>query len=81
VEREGREGVSRKDVRPFVEGIALDRGAGVLEMGLRFADGKTARPAEILGLALGLDDEVVRGLRIVKTRTVLEGGEGRGKRE
>lgn len=72
VEREGREGPSRKDVRPFVEGIALDRSAGVLEMGLRFADGKTARPAEILGRALGLDDEMLRGLRIVKTRTILE---------
>jgi len=71
VEREGREGPSRKDVRPFVEGIALDRSAGVLEMGLRFADGKTARPAEILGRALGLDDEMLRGLRIVKTRTIL----------
>ncbi len=76
VEREGKGGLSRKDVRPYVEGIALDRGAGSLEIALRFADGRTARPAEILGLALGLDDEGVRGLRIVKTRTILEGGEG-----
>ncbi len=76
VEREGRDGVSRKDVRPHVEGIALDRVAGSLEIVLRFADGRTARPADILGLALGLDDEGLRGLRIVKTRTILVGDEG-----
>ncbi len=75
VEREGKgKGkVSRKDVRPYVEGISLDRKTGMLEMTLLFVDGRTARPAEILGHALGLDDAAVRSLRIVKTQTILAG--------
>ena len=83
VEREGKgKGkVSRKDVRPYVEGISLDRETGTLEMTLLFADGRTARPAEILGHALGLDDEVVRSLRIVKVQTILEKGETGRARE
>ena len=81
VEREGKGKVSRKDVRPYVEGISLDRQTGTLEMTLLFADGRTARPAEILGRALGLDDEVVRSLRIVKVQTILEKGETGRARE
>jgi radical SAM-linked protein len=76
VEREGKERLTRTDVRPYVEEITLDRRAGTLEMTLRFADGRTARPAEILGRALGLNDELVRSLRIVKTRTLRERAEG-----
>jgi len=78
VEREGKGKASRKDVRPYVQGISLDRGGGTLEMTLMFVDGRTARPAEILGHVLGLGDEAVRSLRIVKTQTLLEGGEGKG---
>jgi radical SAM-linked protein len=76
VEREGKEKLTRTDVRPYVEEITLDRTAGTLEMTLRFADGRTARPAEILRQALGLNDELLRSLRIVKTRTLRERAEG-----
>ncbi|MRR37267.1 DUF2344 domain-containing protein, partial [bacterium] len=72
VEREGKEKTTRNDVRPYVEGISLDRKTGVLEMTLRFAEGKTARPAEILNHVLALDEGFVRSLCIVKTETILE---------
>ena len=78
VEREGKGKVSRRDVRPYVEGIALDRETGTLEMTLRFFDGRTARPSEILGHALGLEGEIIRKLRIVKTRTLMGPAGGRG---
>jgi len=71
VEREGKEKTTRKDVRPYVEGVALDRETGELEMTLRFSEGRTVRPAEILTHALGLDEGLVRSLCIVKTETIL----------
>jgi len=83
VEREGKEKTTRKDVRPYVEGIALDRETGKLEMTLRFSEGKTVRPSEILTHALGLDPETVRRAGMVKTETILtsERDEGRGVRD
>jgi radical SAM family uncharacterized protein/radical SAM-linked protein len=83
VEREGKEKTTRNDVRPYVEAISLDRQAGVLEMTLRFADGRTVRPAEILTQVLGLDEGLVRSLCIVKSETILTSDnrvEGRGVR-
>jgi hypothetical protein len=58
-----------------VEGISLDRKTGMLEMTLRFADGRTVRPAEILTHVLGLDEGLVRSLCIVKTETILDDAE------
>jgi radical SAM-linked protein len=75
VEREGKEKTTRNDVRPYVEGISLDRKTGMLEMTLRFADGRTVRPAEILTHVLGLDEGLVRSLCIVKTETILDDAE------
>jgi hypothetical protein len=43
----------------------------VLEMTLRFSDGRTVRPAEILTHVLALDEGFVRSLCIVKTETIL----------
>jgi radical SAM-linked protein len=71
VEREGKDGTSSKDVRPYVDGISLDRNEGVLEMTLLFTGGKTARPAEILTRALGLDAQTVQRSRLVKAETIL----------
>ena len=71
VEREGKDKTTRNDVRPYVEGIFLDRKTGVLEMTLRNADGRTVRPAEILTHVLGLDQGLVRSLCIVKTETMV----------
>jgi Uncharacterized protein conserved in bacteria (DUF2344) len=71
VEREGKEKTTRKDVRPYVEGIDLDRETGKLEMTLLFFEGRTVRPAEILTHALGLDPETVRRAGMVKTETIL----------
>jgi radical SAM-linked protein len=71
VEREGKEKTTRKDVRPYVEGIALDRETGKLEMTLRFSEGRTVRPAEILTHALGIDPDTVRRAGLVKTETIL----------
>jgi radical SAM-linked protein len=71
VEREGKEKTTRNDVRPYVEGISLDRKTEVLEMTLRFADGRTVRPAEILTHVLALNEDLVRSLCIVKTETIL----------
>jgi len=71
VQREEKGRTTRKDVRPYVEGIFLDRETGTLEMTLRFSEGRTARPAEILTHALGLDPDTVRRAGIVKTETIL----------
>jgi hypothetical protein len=52
-------------------------------MTLRFADGRTVRPAEILTQVLGLDEGLVRSLCIVKSETILTSDnrvEGRGVR-
>jgi radical SAM family uncharacterized protein/radical SAM-linked protein len=80
VERKGKEKTTRTDVQPYVEGISFDRETGVLEMTLRFSEGRTVRPAEILTHVLGLDEGLVRSLCIVKTETILtnERDEGRG---
>jgi hypothetical protein len=75
VEREGKDKTTRNDVRPYVEGIFLDRKTGVLEMTLRNADGRTVRPAEILTHVLGLEEGLVRSLCIVKTETILDNSE------
>jgi len=52
-------------------------------MTLRFADGRTVRPAEILTHVLALNEGLVRSLCIVKTETILtnERDEGRGVRD
>ncbi len=88
VEREGKEKTTRKDVRPYVEGIALDRETGKLEMTLLFSEGRTVRPAEILTHALGLDPGTVLRAGIVKTETILakerdeaQGGRDEGRKE
>ncbi len=73
VQREGKGKISRTDVRPYAEGITVDRKSGILEMMLRFADGRTVRPAEILTHALGLDEETVRCIGITKVKTILAG--------
>ncbi len=71
VERQGKEKTTRTDVRPFVDAISCDRETGVLEMTLRFSEGRTVRPAEILTQALGLDHETVQQSLLVKTETIL----------
>jgi radical SAM family uncharacterized protein/radical SAM-linked protein len=71
VEREGKEKTISKDVRPYVEGIVLDLDTGKLEMTLRFTEGRTVRPVEILTHALGLEPEMVRRAGLVKTETLL----------
>ncbi len=83
VERKGKEKTTRKDVRPYVEGVALDRETGTLEMTLLFSEGRTVRPSEILTHALGLDPETVRRAGMVKTETILvdKRDEGRGVRD
>ncbi|MGE5855958.1 MAG: TIGR03936 family radical SAM-associated protein, partial [Syntrophaceae bacterium] len=75
VEREGKENTTRKDVRPYVEVIDLDCETGTLEMTLRFSEGRTVRPSEILTHAVGLDQGLVRSLCIVKTETILDDAE------
>ncbi|HET6489337.1 MAG TPA: TIGR03960 family B12-binding radical SAM protein [Syntrophales bacterium] len=71
VEREGKDKTTRTDVRPFVEAISCNRETGVLEMALRFSEGRTVRPAEILTHALGLNRETVQQGLLVKTETIL----------
>jgi radical SAM family uncharacterized protein/radical SAM-linked protein len=71
VERKGKEKTTRTDVRHYVEGISFDRETGVLEMTLRFSEGRTVRPAEILTHALGLTPETVLQSLLVKTETIL----------
>jgi hypothetical protein len=51
--------------------MSFDPEAGVLEMTLRFSEGRTVRPAEILKQGLGLDPETVRQSLLVKTETIL----------
>jgi radical SAM-linked protein len=72
VERKGKEKTTRTDVQPYVEGISFDRETGVLEMTLRFSEGRTVRPAEILTHALGLTPETVQQSLLVKTETILD---------
>jgi radical SAM-linked protein len=71
VERESKGKTTRTDVRPFVDAISCDRVAGVLEMVLRFGEGRTVRPAEILTQALGLNRETVQQSALLKTETIL----------
>jgi radical SAM-linked protein len=83
VERKSKEKTTRTDVRPYVEGISFDNETGVLEMMLRFSEGRTVRPAEILTHALGLTQETVQQSLLVKTETILskERDEARGGRD
>jgi radical SAM family uncharacterized protein/radical SAM-linked protein len=71
VERQGKEKTTRTDVRPFVDTISCDRETGTLEMALRFSEGRTVRPVEILTHALGLDHDTVHQSLLVKTETIL----------
>jgi len=88
VERQGKEKTTRTDVRPFVDTISCDRVTGVLEMVLRYSEGRTVRPAEILTHALGLSREMMQQSRLVKTETILskerdeaQGGRDEGRKE
>jgi radical SAM-linked protein len=81
VERESKDKTTRTDVRPFVDAISCNRETGELEMVLRFGEGRTVRPAEILTHALGLNPETIRQSVLVKTNTILandRGDEGPG---
>ncbi|HPD57305.1 MAG TPA: TIGR03960 family B12-binding radical SAM protein [Smithellaceae bacterium] len=60
-----------KDIRPFVESIALDETEKIIESRIIFSQTGTARPSDIIIHALGLSDEETRQTRVVKTKTVL----------
>lgn len=67
-----RRGEREVDARPFVVGIAL-RGPHELELALRFGAAGSIKPADLIASVLGLQQEEVARLRIVRLRPILRG--------
>lgn len=63
--------ITRRDIRPLVEKIKLDRMEKKVELSVRHAQQGAARPADIIAHILGFNEEESRNIRTVKTSTTL----------
>ena len=61
-----------KNIRPFVDTISFDRKNNSIKVSLFFGREGGVRPSEILSHILGLDNEMVKMARIIKTGTTFE---------
>jgi radical SAM-linked protein len=70
IDRQGKDGTRRKDIRPCVGGLAIDtQGLRIILILLQTGEG-TARPQEILTHVLGLDETEARRAKVTKKKTL-----------
>ncbi|HPC73764.1 MAG TPA: TIGR03960 family B12-binding radical SAM protein [Syntrophales bacterium] len=72
IDRQGKEGTRRKDIRPCVGGLAVDRQDRRIILVLLQTGEGTARPQEILTHVLGLDETEARRSKVTKKKTFFE---------
>ena len=70
VTRQGKDGARRKNIRPCVGRLVMDRQVLKIFLLLLQTEEGTARPLEILTHVLGLEEEEARRLRVVKKGTL-----------
>lgn len=70
IQRRRKGGETEKDIRPLVKSLVFDRRNGKLVLALLSSKEGNVRPVEILVHVLGLDEAVVKSVRIVKTGTL-----------
>ena len=63
--------VAAKNIRPFVENIALNEKENKIECGVLFSQKGTARPADIIVYVAGFSSSEAQQMRVVKKKTVL----------
>ncbi|HOD35699.1 MAG TPA: TIGR03960 family B12-binding radical SAM protein [Syntrophales bacterium] len=70
VTRREKEGVRRKNIRPCVGRLVVDRQVHKIILLLLQTEEGTARPLEILTRVLGFEEEEAKRLRVIKKRTL-----------
>lgn len=60
-----------KDIRPFVESMALDPAGTKVTLTLLYAQTGAARPIDIINCVFGFAADQISKIRVVKTRTIL----------
>lgn len=60
-----------KDIRPYVEKMALDPAKKKLELTIRYSQQGSARPQDIITHVLRFNEEESRQIRVLKTHTLL----------
>jgi radical SAM family uncharacterized protein/radical SAM-linked protein len=81
VAREAKGKPALKEIRAFVSGLSLDRGSRRVQLSAHMSPAGTVRPAEILSSVLGLADEALHEVRIVKRATHFAAIAGQADRE
>ena len=71
IERLSKGKTIRKDIRPFVEKLALCEDGKKIILTVQHAQGGSARPVDIITHVLGFNDDEARRIRVVKTATLL----------
>ncbi|HOW57424.1 MAG TPA: TIGR03936 family radical SAM-associated protein, partial [Smithellaceae bacterium] len=71
IERLSKGKTIRKDIRPFVEKLAMSEDGKKIILIVQHAQGGSARPVDIITHVLGFNDDQARQIRIVKTATLL----------
>jgi radical SAM family uncharacterized protein/radical SAM-linked protein len=70
IERTIKDKSVRKDIRPLVTIIEVDRNRTGIMMSVAFSQEGTVRPIDIMTKVLGIDDEIARACLIAKTETL-----------
>ena len=70
VTRQGKDKARRKNIRPYVRRLVMDRQVPRIFLLLLQTEGGTARPLEILTHVLGLEEEEARRSRVIKRCTL-----------
>jgi radical SAM family uncharacterized protein/radical SAM-linked protein len=68
--RQGKDKARRKNIRPYVGRLVMDRQVHKIFLLLLQTEGGTARPLEILTHVLGLEEEEARRSRVIKKSTL-----------
>lgn len=68
--RQAKDGARRRNIRPYVGRLVVDRQALKIILLLLQTEGGTARPLEIMTHVLGLEEEEAKRLRMIKKRTL-----------
>ncbi len=71
IEREAKGKTVRRDIRPFVERISLNRETKTIRATVRFSQTGSVRPVDLLSKVLGFSDLEIAAVRIVRTATLL----------
>lgn len=60
-----------RDIRPFVEALALDTQKQIVSVTLRHAQSGSARPVDIIQNVIGFSPDQTQQIHVIKTRTLL----------